>query len=130
MEDKEMRKSGFTLIELLIVLAILGILVGIVAMSVGNLTETALKRGLQSEYNVVQTAMDAYNTQNVAVDGEAAIAAQATAAQILAAGTTFEQYLKRDTKYYYTYIAGGDTLVVQDKATSPSLSWDGAAFTP
>ncbi|MGM0401432.1 MAG: type IV pilin protein, partial [Chloroflexota bacterium] len=39
MEETRMRQErGFTLIELLIVLAILGILVGIVAMSVGGLT--------------------------------------------------------------------------------------------
>ena len=39
------KQSGFTLIELLIVLAILGILVGIVTMSVSNLQATALARG-------------------------------------------------------------------------------------
>ena len=93
-----MRKRGFTLIELLIVLAILGILVGVVAMSVGGLNDTAVKRGLQSEWTVVQTSMDAYNTQDVIVDGSAAITAPTTWEQIDSESGAFTKYLKLDTK--------------------------------
>lgn len=58
-----MRKErGFTLIELLIVLAILAILIGIVALSVGGLRETALMRSLQSEREVVETGLNAFVT--------------------------------------------------------------------
>ena len=109
------KQSGFTLIELLIVLAILGILVGVVAMSVGNLNDTAKARALASELEVVQTAIDTYNTQDVTVDGSAAITARATAAVIGTADTDapFAKYLKRATKYSYTWAAGGDTLANQ-----------------
>ena len=41
------KEDGFTLIELLIVLAIVGILIGIVTMSVGNLNQTAKERGMK-----------------------------------------------------------------------------------
>ena len=108
------KQSGFTLIELLIVLAILGILVGIVTMSVGNLQATALQRGHDAETQTVQTAIDTYNTQDVTVDGGAAIGARAVAA-VIASGdldAPFTKYLKTTTKYEYTWIAGGDTLTL------------------
>jgi len=120
-----MRKRGFTLIELLIVLAILGILVGIVAMSVGDLNETALKRGLQSEWSVVQTAIDAYNTQDVTVGTEAAITDSGTDyATIAAASSGFQKYLKRNTKYFYLWDADGEGLIVRDKAAATDYTFD------
>jgi|YNPBryantNP2012_1023418.scaffolds.fasta_scaffold165940_1 prepilin-type N-terminal cleavage/methylation domain-containing protein len=110
------KQQGFTLIELLIVLAILGILIGIVAMSVGGLNQTAKSRGMNSEKEIVQTAIDTYNTQDVTVEGSATIPARATAATIGTADTDapFAKYLKRATKYKYTWAAGGDTLVVSE----------------
>jgi len=111
-----MRKEhGFTLIELLIVLAILGILVGVVAMSVGGLTDSATKRAKDAELQVVQTAIDTYNTQDVAVDGDPAIVARGTAAQIKSTDTDapFNVYLKRDTKYLYSWAADGERHAVQ-----------------
>ncbi len=111
-----MRKEhGFTLIELLIVLAILGILVGVVAMSVGGLTDSATARAKNAELQTLQTAIDTYNTQDVAVDGAAAIVARAVAAPVKStdADAPFSKYLKRDTKYSYTWAAEGDTLAVQ-----------------
>jgi len=125
-----MRKRGFTLIELLIVLAILGILVGIVAMSVGDLNETALKRGLQSEWSVVQTAIDAYNTQDVTVGTESAIGESSVYDTIASATSGFNKYLKRNTKYFYVWGADGDSLVVRDKAADDawSFNYNGTAF--
>lgn len=106
--------KGFTLIELLIVLAILGILVGIVAMSVGGLVGTARTRGQESELEIVMTAMDTYSTQDVAVDGDAAIAAQAVPAIVTFTADLdeeyFGKYLKRDTHYLYVWSDGGDNL--------------------
>ncbi len=114
-----MRKEhGFTLIELLIVLAILGILVGIVAMSVGDINDTAKARGMASELEIVQTAIDTYNTQDVTVDNATAIVARTTAAVIASGDATvdapFVKYLKRDTKYTYTWGADGVTLANPD----------------
>ena len=110
------RQKGFTLIELLIVLAILGILVGIVAMSVGNLNATAKTRGMESEEQIVQTAIDTYNTQDVTVGGATALSARAVAAVIAPADADapFAKYLKTTTKYKYVWAAGGDTLVVSE----------------
>src|SRR4030042_1017026 len=82
------REQGFTLIELLIVLAILGILAGIVAMSVGDLTNVATTRGMETEREVVQIAIDAYNTQNVAVNHEPTIAPRTTPAVIDVSATS------------------------------------------
>lgn len=63
-----MRKGdGFTLIELLIVLAILGILVGIVAMSVDDLNTTAQTRGIVPGKQLVQAAVGADNSPQVEI---------------------------------------------------------------
>ena len=114
-----MRKEhGFTLIELLIVLAILGILVGVVAMSVGGLTESAKARAVTAEYQIVQTAIDTYNTQDVAVDQRDAIPASEAVEPIDACedGTSpfFCKYLRRDTKYSYSWGADGEDLCTDD----------------
>jgi len=101
--------KGFTLIELLIVLAILGILVGIVAMSVGGLVDTARTRGQDSEKEIVQTAIDTYNTQDHAVDPAKypAIEPQTSWTQVSPSTTGFGAYLKRTSKYYYKWDANG-----------------------
>ncbi len=116
-----MRKErGFTLIELLIVLAILGILVGIVAMSVGGLTDTAKERGMRSELDIVQTAIDTFNTQDVLVGAGTTITAVTSTASVSAINDddadAFGKYLRRDTKYYFAYDTGGEDLVVCDTA--------------
>jgi len=118
------KEQGFTLIELLIVLAILGILVGIVAMSVGGLTDTAKERGMRSELEVVQTAIDTYNTQDVIVDGATAITANTTWTQIDPSSSSipFAKYLERTTKYYYIWGAEGANLTVGD-AASPTVTY-------
>jgi prepilin-type N-terminal cleavage/methylation domain-containing protein len=53
--------NGFTLIELPIVLAILGILVGIVAMSVEDLETTAEGCAVRPEQQIVQDTVGANN---------------------------------------------------------------------
>ncbi|MGC9359151.1 MAG: type II secretion system protein [Anaerolineae bacterium] len=108
------KQDGFTLIELLIVIAIMAILVGIVALSLGGITDRATSASASAELDIVQAAIDTYNTQDVAIDGGTAIPAQATAAQITAgdgsAAPYFIKYLRHSTKYTYTWAAGGDSL--------------------
>ena len=111
------RQDGFTLIELLIVIAIMAILIGIVALSLGGLTDRANTTAKAAELDTVQMAIDVYNTQNVAVDGEAEIAAQPKPTTITAESASFAQYLRRDTKYTYAWCAGGTELTQDAVAT-------------
>ena len=53
-------QSGFTLIELLVVVTILGILAGIVTLSLVGLTTNAQAKSCQQEYKTVQAGLDAY----------------------------------------------------------------------
>ncbi len=106
------KEGGFTLIELLIVLAILGILVGIVAMSVGGLTTAANTTAQNAELDIVRTAIDTWDTQDAAVGGADPISDFANVKITKAAASTypFVKYLRADTKYAYTYTASTGTL--------------------
>src|SRR5712692_3999534 len=57
-------QQGFTLIELLVVVTILGILAGIVTLSLVGLTTNANVQACNSEYKTVQAALDAYMANN------------------------------------------------------------------
>jgi prepilin-type N-terminal cleavage/methylation domain-containing protein len=57
-------QQGFTLIELLVVVTILGILAGIVTLSLVGLTTNANVQACRQEYNTVQTAIDALMADN------------------------------------------------------------------
>ncbi len=107
-------ERGFTLIELLIVLAIMGMLVGITALSLGDLIGTTESTTMSAEEGQVQTAIDVYNTQNVLGDSccVPTIAAQAVGAKVTPAVDTFGQFVRRDTKYYYIWEDAGENLAV------------------
>jgi prepilin-type N-terminal cleavage/methylation domain-containing protein len=53
-------QQGFTLIELLVVVTILGVLAGIVTLSLVGLTTNANTQACNTEYKTVQAALDAY----------------------------------------------------------------------
>ena len=57
-------QQGFTLIELLVVVTILGILAGIVTLSLVGLTTRSNVQACNTEYKVVQAALDAYMAAN------------------------------------------------------------------
>lgn len=57
-------QQGFTLIELLVVVTILGILAGIVTLSLVGLTTHSNVEACNSEYKTVQAALDAYMANN------------------------------------------------------------------
>ncbi|HEY1421272.1 MAG TPA: prepilin-type N-terminal cleavage/methylation domain-containing protein [Candidatus Dormibacteraeota bacterium] len=57
-------QRGFTLIELLVVVTILGILAGIVTLSLVGLTSHASVESCNQEYKTVQAAIDAYMANN------------------------------------------------------------------
>lgn len=106
-----MRKErGFTLIELLIVLAILAILIGIVALSVGGLRETALKRSMQSERETVETGLNAFvtlATPLVNVPDQDSPPVQIAPTDVftdtLGNPLTIGEYLRKQTRFFYTW---------------------------
>jgi prepilin-type N-terminal cleavage/methylation domain-containing protein len=53
-------ESGFTLVELLIVIAILGILAGVVVFSVAGITDDGTKSACKTEAATVRTAQEAF----------------------------------------------------------------------
>ena len=57
-------QHGFTLIELLVVVTILGILAGIVTLSLVGLTTHSNVAACNAEYKTVQAALDAYMANN------------------------------------------------------------------
>jgi prepilin-type N-terminal cleavage/methylation domain-containing protein len=68
--DEEMKKlmheeGGFTLIELLVTIAILGVLFGIVTLTLGGLTTNAEANSCKAELAVVQSAADIYLAVNL-----------------------------------------------------------------
>jgi len=57
-------QQGFTLIELLVVVTILGVLAGIVTLSLVGLTTNSSVQACNSEYKTVQAAIDAFMASN------------------------------------------------------------------
>lgn len=66
-------QHGFTLIELLVVVTILGILAGIVTLSLVGLTTHANVQACNTEYKTVQAALDAYMANQSRVNGTSTI---------------------------------------------------------
>jgi prepilin-type N-terminal cleavage/methylation domain-containing protein len=56
--------EGFTLVEVLVVIAILGVLAGIVVFSVAGITSNGQKAACGTEASTVRTAMEAYQARN------------------------------------------------------------------
>ena len=56
-------QGGFTLIELLIVIAILGILAGVVVYAVGGTTDNAKTQACKTEKSTIETAAEAYKAE-------------------------------------------------------------------
>lgn len=105
-------QKGFTLIELLIVVAILGIVAGVVIPNATAYFGRGKAEAILTETDTVQTAMFA-----IMSDAEASnVTAQSSATNNLTGkpgGTgdhTFDDYLSKDgvTKYYYTWTDDGD----------------------
>ena len=61
-------QGGFTLIELLIVIAILGILAGVVVFAVGNISGDAKEQACKIEQRTLETAVEAAKASSDATD--------------------------------------------------------------
>jgi prepilin-type N-terminal cleavage/methylation domain-containing protein len=100
-------EGGFTLIELLVTIAILGVLFGIVTLTLGGLTTDAQQNSCLAEEAVVQSAVDIYmaaNLQSTLSGSELVSDAQVTSTQPWAAA-----YLRSlPTLGNYTVAADGE----------------------
>jgi hypothetical protein len=108
------RDSSLTLIEVCIVLAVLGILLGLVAMSFGDLRTNPQRRAMLAERDSVQLAIDTYNQQDLNMDAAPIIPARNGPAPITPADgdVPFKKYLPRETQYLYTWGFNGKGLTV------------------
>ena len=104
-------EGGFTLVELLVTIAILGVLFGIVTLTLSGVGSDAAATVCVAELGVVQAAMDIW----LAVDATNTITADPAPANTIV-GTTnspaiaFTDYLKGTTEGTYTYNANGAGL--------------------
>ncbi len=99
-------EGGFTLIELLVTIAILGMLFGIVTLTLGGLTTSATTNSNKAELGIVQSAVDIY----MAATPATTITARAGGAVIAAADADapFNIYLRSmPTRCSYSWTAAG-----------------------
>jgi general secretion pathway protein G len=83
-------ESGFTLVELLIVIAILGILAGVVVFSVAGITDNGTTAACSTEASTVRTAQEAFYAKSTATPkAYAADAAALVTAKLLAGTPTY-----------------------------------------
>ena len=114
-------QKGFTLIELLVVVTILGILAGIVTLSLVGLTTNASIQSCNQEYKTVQAALDAAMADN----NLSTITAQTTATNSMsvvigtnAAGNNITLYNPNPTSANPNYTRNGTTVY--------QYTWDSA----
>lgn len=121
-------QQGFTLIELLVVVTILGILAGIVTLSLVGLTTHANVQACNSEYKTVQSALDAYLANQSKVNGTGTLAAQTTFTNDMTGTTgavalynaapsdTSPNYTRNGvTQFYYKWDQFGRITAIADK---------------
>jgi prepilin-type N-terminal cleavage/methylation domain-containing protein len=98
-------QGGFTLIELLIVIAILAVLFGITALALNGIGANAGQVTQDAEKDIVQSAFDIYMTTHVNVTAN-----PGPAVQVGSFTPEFGVYLRRSSKYGYTWDANGVIL--------------------
>ena len=107
-------EEGFTLIELLIVIAILGILAGVVVFAVGGTTESAKKNSCKIDRQTIETAAEAFKADNGVYPPTLADLFDKNAnIGIPPAATAVEQYLKKapdEVKDWAYTLATGSVL--------------------
>ncbi len=102
-------EGGFTLIELLVTIAILGVLFGIVTLTLGGLSTNATANSCAAELAVVQSAVDIHMAASLI---SALPGGDQVAAAVIASGDTAwgDAYLRSmPTLGTYTVVASGAT---------------------
>jgi prepilin-type N-terminal cleavage/methylation domain-containing protein len=100
-------EGGFTLVELLVTIAILGVLFGIVTLTLSGVGSDAEDTVKVAECAVVQSAADIWlaedTTNSITLRGSAAVVASADS------DAEFKGYLRDlPTSYTYTWTVAGD----------------------
>ena len=98
-------ERGFTLIELLVVIAIIAALFGVTALALGGVGDGAEDAAKAAEKDVVQTALDVCDAIS-----SCSISAQGSAATIGPATPGFGAYIRRSSRYSYTWDGSGQIL--------------------
>jgi prepilin-type N-terminal cleavage/methylation domain-containing protein len=126
-------QGGFTLIELLVVVTILGILAGIVTLSLVGLTTHANVQACNTEYKTVQAALDAFFANQSKVNGTQTIPQQTTFTNDMTAAkggavqlytttptdTTPNYTRNGTTQFYYQWDQYGRILAIADANGKP-----------
>ena len=112
-------ERGFTLIELLVVIAILAVLFGLTALALGGVGDNAESSAASGELDVVQTALDVCDaTTSCTVP-----ASPGTCEQVGTSTSGFGEYLRRSSRFYYDWSAGGDITAQNTEAGCSGTSY-------
>lgn len=110
--------SGFTLVELLVTLAVLGLLFGIVTLTLTGLGADAQTDICSTEYHVVQSAIEIYQAENpdtALIPG--------TDTTISNGDGQFADYLRGTTQGLYSWTADGVLIAGTCPAPEPTDPW-------
>lgn len=105
LEVAETTEAGFTLIELLIVIVVLGILAAVVIFALGGITGKTAIASCQADGATVETAMQAFKSENPAV---APTTTNLTAAAL--GGPYIQSWPANLPHYAYTITGGALTI--------------------